>query len=434
MKKLFTLLAFSLLATLGCAQTLVIKPYWARQNSDVADVWGGTTEDLMTNPRYQMIKVEGSENLYKCSMKLNKVYKTWKWKNSAAPAEGQDLSTQSTEWSNVYRFAVVTTDNFGTMNGNDGAAITTFCQDFKVPADGTEVTFYAMLNSDGTVRSTCDACQLNVLDVHWAPFFSIPGALGQQTSSAYLSGASEPVSTLMKLSQKKANDINNNNYIWAVDGKNSSNKSNWRVGTGVLKATLTYNTFVIGIEKATDYDLEIGSAKAATLVFPQAATIPDGVKAYTLSYAGGETVDATEITNKKIPANSPVLINAEPGNYVFHLDATADYTAVPVSGALAGVYAPTTVPQDNYVLQNHESKVGFYKVTTDNITLSPFRAYLSAPGAPAKLAILITETTGINSVKTDAERNNAIYNLAGQRVSKDYKGIVVKNGKKFIQR
>lgn len=43
-------------------------------------------------------------------------------------------------------------------------------------------------------------------------------------------------------------------------------------------------------------------------------------------------------------------------------------------------------------------------------------------------------TTGINAaeVKT-AVKNGAIYNLAGQRVSKSYKGIVIVNGKKYIK-
>ena len=44
-----------------------------------------------------------------------------------------------------------------------------------------------------------------------------------------------------------------------------------------------------------------------------------------------------------------------------------------------------------------------------------------------------TDPSGIINVKEDAVKNSgAIYNLAGQRVSKDYKGIVVKNGKKYI--
>ena len=44
-----------------------------------------------------------------------------------------------------------------------------------------------------------------------------------------------------------------------------------------------------------------------------------------------------------------------------------------------------------------------------------------------------TDPSGIINVKEDVVKTNgAIYNLAGQRVSKDYKGIVVKDGKKFV--
>jgi carbohydrate-selective porin OprB len=44
--------------------------------------------------------------------------------------------------------------------------------------------------------------------------------------------------------------------------------------------------------------------------------------------------------------------------------------------------------------------------------------------------------TGIQNVKVaDAKSaNGAIYNLAGQKVNENYKGIVIKNGKKFIQK
>ena len=40
--------------------------------------------------------------------------------------------------------------------------------------------------------------------------------------------------------------------------------------------------------------------------------------------------------------------------------------------------------------------------------------------------------SGISSVENDKKVSNATYNLAGQRVSKDYKGIVIKNGAKYI--
>lgn len=39
---------------------------------------------------------------------------------------------------------------------------------------------------------------------------------------------------------------------------------------------------------------------------------------------------------------------------------------------------------------------------------------------------------GINEVKGNKQQNDAIYNIAGQRVAKDYKGLVIKNGKKYL--
>ena len=47
-------------------------------------------------------------------------------------------------------------------------------------------------------------------------------------------------------------------------------------------------------------------------------------------------------------------------------------------------------------------------------------------------SIIPTDPTGISSVVNDKKVPNAIYNLAGQRVSKEYKGIVIKNGAKYI--
>ena len=40
--------------------------------------------------------------------------------------------------------------------------------------------------------------------------------------------------------------------------------------------------------------------------------------------------------------------------------------------------------------------------------------------------------TGISTVVSDKKVSNVTYNLAGQRVSKNYKGIVIKNGVKYI--
>lgn len=49
-----------------------------------------------------------------------------------------------------------------------------------------------------------------------------------------------------------------------------------------------------------------------------------------------------------------------------------------------------------------------------------------------KLVITRGGATGINTVENVRINNGAIYNLAGQKVGKDYKGIVIINGKKFV--
>lgn len=41
---------------------------------------------------------------------------------------------------------------------------------------------------------------------------------------------------------------------------------------------------------------------------------------------------------------------------------------------------------------------------------------------------------GINDITTDVDKNAPKYNLAGQRVDKNYKGVVIQNGKKFMNK
>jgi hypothetical protein len=70
-----------------------------------------------------------------------------------------------------------------------------------------------------------------------------------------------------------------------------------------------------------------------------------------------------------------------------------------------------------------------------NAGIHTFKKY-SGTGNILVSSIEITpvESTGISTVKATAENNSVIYNIAGQKVSKDYKGLVIKNGKKMIQK
>ena len=46
----------------------------------------------------------------------------------------------------------------------------------------------------------------------------------------------------------------------------------------------------------------------------------------------------------------------------------------------------------------------------------------------------VSDPAGINIVKAVEAENGAAYNLAGQKVADDFKGVVIKNGKKMIQK
>ena len=49
------------------------------------------------------------------------------------------------------------------------------------------------------------------------------------------------------------------------------------------------------------------------------------------------------------------------------------------------------------------------------------------------LTIEEKEVDGVSSVKADEQPNTATYNLAGQKVNAQYKGIVIRKGKKVMK-
>ena len=47
--------------------------------------------------------------------------------------------------------------------------------------------------------------------------------------------------------------------------------------------------------------------------------------------------------------------------------------------------------------------------------------------------VTIGEATAIKSVKAGVDANAPVYNLAGQKVNKNFKGVVIQNGKKMVK-
>lgn len=215
--------------------------------------------------------------------------------------------------------------------------------------------------------------------------------------------------------------------------------------TNTKDVTLSFSKADLVPQLTVDYalathTLSVTDAGAATLVLPYEAEIPANVKAYTLTYTSGDKAVATEVTGV-IPANTPVLINANEGDYTFK--ATAKLTtkeANPVSGNLHGVWNEDVVPVGSYVLQNQSGTVAFYRVATEDFKIQPNQAYLYAPKAANVRMLSIgyggDGTTAINGIKAETSNaNDKVYTIDGKKVNGNNlaKGqIYISNGKKFI--
>lgn len=76
-------------------------------------------------------------------------------------------------------------------------------------------------------------------------------------------------------------------------------------------------------------------------------------------------------------------------------------------------------------------------VDSDDVTLKGTRAYFHVEGANAAREIAVTfdggEATGIAEIDGEKVATGVMYNLAGQVVGDDYKGIVIIDGKKVLK-
>ncbi len=78
-----------------------------------------------------------------------------------------------------------------------------------------------------------------------------------------------------------------------------------------------------------------------------------------------------------------------------------------------------------------------YEVPVEAAGSSWFKMSRSQTGTNlfiTKLVIVSGESTGIAEIKQVNVENSFIYNLAGQRVDDSYKGLVIRNGQKFVQK
>ena len=167
------------------------------------------------------------------------------------------------------------------------------------------------------------------------------------------------------------------------------------------------------------------------------AAFGEGTTVYSYSNTDGDNINfATSTTG--IAANTPVLIKTATKSTSFafpNVDIVNDTPTAPgTNWNFVGSYnAKTVIPADAYEMFNNT----LYKSNgTESYFIKGFRAYIAPAAATSAKPMLIINgvATSIDKVITNIDKDGNLYNLAGQRVSKNTKGIVIKNGKKVINK
>lgn len=133
-------------------------------------------------------------------------------------------------------------------------------------------------------------------------------------------------------------------------------------------------------------------------------------------------LDLTEVEG--VPASTPVVLK---GTYYNKVAANLPAISVPndLKGAATDIEADGTM----YVLAKVEDKVGFYKAEG---TIAAGKAYYQNTSGVKAFYFEGGDATGISDVNVNLNEDNAIYNIAGQRLQKMQKGINIVNGKKVL--
>lgn len=173
--------------------------------------------------------------------------------------------------------------------------------------------------------------------------------------------------------------------------------------------------------------------------------LPEGVTAYAVKSNNDGRAQLVKVADggQVIPGGQGYLLSTANENGFCLTPSDGEAVAVPAENLLMGSDEAKTFDDASYkyyILGKSGEDYGFYWQKGTNGTCvnnAAHKAFLRVPASSGAKFLSFTfggETTGINGITASgAEQNGtALYNLAGQRVAKGYKGLVIKNGKKYL--
>jgi len=242
---------------------------------------------------------------------------------------------------------------------------------------------------------------------------------------------------------------NDNSKVSCVKASNRSSfyKQEWtgeadRVSFEALGSQGVYiNSIKVTFNK--DVSLAVSSAERATLYYSDRSfIIPEGIVARTYKIEGNVLSRSREYKKGDVlPKGTAVVLEAKEGKYIF--EETSKIGETDPHNALCGSDSTTITSGGEvyYVFGKGSNGVGFYwkEANGKAFTTEAHKAYLvytpsKTTNAKSFLGFDVALEIQGPMVREKITFDGPIYNLAGQRVDKDYKGIIIVNGKKYLNR
>ena len=376
--------------------------------------------------------------------------------NALESAVEKAFSTMATPAvTKIWDFEVALSDNDKTNFTADGTNWTNDYSSNKRFANNTEISTLSVLTANSkTIEKTSGllftaaAGRLRVADDYLMYNTNVPMTIpnlkaGDEVIVKFSSG---------KEGNDRSISVTNATLVW---GTTSSSKMTANDATAVFKVTddgdvaiSSANNFMryYSVKVATNSGnaISVSSAKYATFSSTQILDFTGtGVTAYKATSTGKSSVTLEEVSGV-VPAETGLLLKADAGTYYIPLS-TADPTANVADNLLQSTataahnIAAGEVGRAFVFGKFDNTEVGFFKAA-EGKTIGVGKSYLLLDAPLAKDVEFLSfvfgdeeqgETDGIKAVSTKVE-NGVRYNLAGQKVGADYKGIVIVNGKKVI--
>lgn len=195
-------------------------------------------------------------------------------------------------------------------------------------------------------------------------------------------------------------------------------------------------------ESTNKLSATVGSAGYGTLYSAFQLVVPESeVKVYAPTYADNKVKinESTLLTaGTVIPCGTGLLLK-NAGTFDFNFsEATPSEMTSALTGSVIAVPVSSITDGTIYALGKKNEKVAFYKYSGDKTVAG--KAYLLIGSSEAK-AIEFEEdnatdicNANFSPLPCGESGREGAYNLQGMRVNENYKGIVIQNGKKFLNK